>query len=39
LALPVLASSAAPLTGRDGWRIYSTPPPTDLVIAFQHFII
>jgi len=29
----------SPLALPDGWKIYSLPPPTDLVIAFQHFII
>lgn len=23
----------------DGWKVYRLPPPTDLVIALQHFII
>src|SRR5262249_42888674 len=27
------------LAARDGWQIYRLPPPTDLVIVLQHFII
>jgi hypothetical protein len=29
----------SPLALWDGWRIYRLPPPTDLVVAFHHFII
>jgi hypothetical protein len=36
--LPLLASAAA--TGRPlSWQSYRLPPPTDRVIAFQHFVI
>jgi hypothetical protein len=26
-------------TLRDAWSFHRIPPPTDLVIAFQHFVI
>jgi hypothetical protein len=29
----------SPLALRNGWSISRLPPPTDLVIAFQHFVI
>jgi hypothetical protein len=39
--LPPLNTEYNPplLAPADGWKIYRIPPPTDLVIAFQHFII
>ena len=40
--LPPLNSGCflpSPHAVRDVWQVYRLPPPTDLVIAFQHFII
>jgi hypothetical protein len=38
-APPGIGYVPSPLAWRDGWTVSSLPPPTDLVIAFQHFII
>jgi len=39
LAPLTIGYNPSPLALRDGWSISRLPPPTDLVIAFQHFVI
>lgn len=42
VALPgftLLSLSAAPGHGRFSWQVHERPPPTDLVIVLQHFLI